>query len=427
MNIVEMRRQRAEAAEKMKTCAAAIAAAEAAKEPDADAIKAAVASFETAKADFDKLNVDVGRAEVVESALAAAAVPVDQNNPIVVVARQASPVAKNPDNKGVGAGLFMGALAATGGNVEAAAAYAQDNGFGVISAALSGATSAAGGVTIPQELSSELIEMLRPRVAVRAAGARVVDMPAGNLRNARQATGATATYQGENDTITPSEPTFDSVDKSFKKLTSLVKISNTLLRQSSTAMGQFVRDDMLSSMSLREDLAFIRGDGSGDTPTGLLSYCPGANVITAADGAYANVDIYLRLAESKIIDANVQMVKPAWIMRGSVKAFLAGLKDANGNLAYPSIDAKNTLRGYPIFTTSQIPNNLGGGTNESEIYLADFDQMVIGDSMKIILAMSTEAGTAFADDQTWMRAISEHDFAPRHDEAIARIQTLGWG
>ena len=103
--------------------------------------------------------------------------------------------------------------------------------------------------------------------------------------------------------------------------------------------------------------------------------------------------------------------------------------------SWPEIDSKMELHGYPIFTTTQIPNNLGGGGDETEITFADFDEVVIGDTMRIEISISTEASikdgggnvvSLFQTDQTAIRAISEHDLVPRHDSAIAVINGVTW-
>ncbi|MDD8024749.1 MAG: phage major capsid protein, partial [Paracoccaceae bacterium] len=105
------------------------------------------------------------------------------------------------------------------------------------------------------------------------------------------------------------------------------------------------------------------------------------------------------------------------------------------NLLYPSIDTKGELKGFPIHVTSQLPNNLGVGSDETEIMFADFSELMIGESGVLRIAQSTEAAyidedgtmqSAFANDQTLMRAIAEHDFAPEHDVAIAGFSGIGW-
>ncbi|WP_236638012.1 phage major capsid protein [Mangrovicoccus ximenensis] len=97
-------------------------------------------------------------------------------------------------------------------------------------------------------------------------------MPAGQLRHARQTGSATASYGTELAKIAESEPSFDKLDQSYKKLTALVPVSNTLLRQSGMGIAMIVRDDILRVMALREDIAFLRGDGSANTPTGMRNW-----------------------------------------------------------------------------------------------------------------------------------------------------------
>jgi hypothetical protein len=83
-----------------------------------------------------------------------------------------------------------------------------------------------------------------------------------------------------------------------------------------------------------------------------------------------------------------------------------------------------------------ISSNLGGGSNESELYLADFAHVVVGEQQGIELAISTEAayrdagGTlqgSFSRDETVIRAIAKHDFAMRHLPAVAILTGVTWG
>lgn len=432
----DLRRDRKAAATALSAAAETIDQIEAAgTAADAPEHVAAVVAFDAAKLKFDGLDAQVKRAETAEAALAAAAVG-DQNSQRAAQGLNAQP--KNPAEKGVEVGFVVHALARARGDRDKAAAFLENEGHSGISAALSGATEAAGGVTIPRPMAEGLIELLRARVVVRSAGARTFPMPAGQIRHAKQLAAATATYQGENVAIAPSEPTFDKLDQSFKKLTGLVPIGNSLLRHSGLAMAQMVRDDLLKVMALREDLAFIRGDGSSNTPTGIRNWIAAGNWLAALDaGIAANAaaaDAALRKAVSVVEDADVALTNPGWIMRASTKNWLASLRDANGNLLYPSIDTNGQLKGAPIYVTSQVPNSLGTNGNETEVYFGEFSEAMIGDSMELNVSMSTEAGymdgatfvSAFQNDLTLMRTISEHDFALEHDVAFSGFNATGW-
>ncbi|SIO36572.1 phage major capsid protein, HK97 family [Rhodovulum sp. ES.010] len=431
----DLRRDRKAAADKMQECADAIAALEDGEgAPDAEAMTAAETAFAAAQAAFESANAAVQRAEAVEAAQAAAASGGDETPAAPGQAPHPARAAK-PEDKGVEVGFMLHALAGAKGDRDRAAQRLEEAGHSGVAAIMSGASDSAGGVTIPQAQSSELIELLRPRVAVRASGARTMPMPAGELRHARQSGSATATYGAETTAVAESELTFDKVDKSFKLLRALVPMSNSLLRHSSVEMARVARDDLLKVMGLREDLAFLRGDGLSNDPVGLLNWAPSAHWTADVAANAAAAEAAIRRCVDAVEDSDVGMVRPGWIMRASAKNYLASLRDANGNYIFPSIEASGTLKGYPIRTTSQIPDNLGTGSNETEIYFADFNEIMIGDAMRITLAVSTEAAyvdtngdtiSAFQNDLTLMRATSEHDLAPAHDEAIAGFRAVAW-
>jgi HK97 family phage major capsid protein len=444
MDINDLRRMLKAAAETMGTTAQALddleasatASSTASGTAEASAIEAAGAEFDAAKAEFEGLKIRVARAEEVEAAKAeTAGSELNQGGTGSGGGRLPGQVAK-ADDKGADTGLMVAALANSKGDKDRAVTFLESAGHSGIAATLSGASDGAGGLLIPRAQSNVLISLLTPKVVVRKLGARVHDMPAGKLRMGRVASAPTAGYIGENAPIVESEPSFDKVDQDFKTLTALVPIGNALLSHSSASIGATVRDLLLDYMALREDLAFIRGDGAGETPKGLRNWCLPANIKTGLANTAAVVEANLRWMVSVVEDANIAMQQPGWIMRGATKHFLASLRDpASGAKIYPSIDASNTLYGYPIETTSQVPNNLGGGT-DTEITFADFAEIMIGDDQEIRIASSTEASfvdvggntiSAFQRDLTLMRAVSRHDLAPAHDEAISVLTGTGWG
>ncbi|MCG7626170.1 phage major capsid protein, partial [Epibacterium sp. Ofav1-8] len=391
MDINDLRRMLQAAAETMDTCSQAIEDVEGAEGSTDEALAEAVATFEAAEADFKKIQARVKRAEAVEAAKAATASS-ELEISAITPPHAAPATPKDPEHEGIEVGFMAHALINARGDRDRAAARLEQEGHSAISAALSGASESAGGVTLPRPQAQQVIALLRPRVTVRASGARIHDMPAGELRNARQATPASAAYGAENAAMIESEPTFDKVEEKFRKLTSLVPVGNSLLRHSSASIALLVRDSILQEMGLKNDLAFLRFDGTGNLPKGLRQWALADHWQDAVAGTDpAVVEAAIRRIKSKVEDANVAMVSPGWIMRASAKNFLASLRWANGFKVFPSIDDSNTLHGYPIRTTSQIPDNLGAGGDETEIYFADFAEIMIGDAMQITFGSSTEA------------------------------------
>lgn len=428
----DLRRARRERAEAMQAAATALTALEADAATEAAALTAGETAFAAAEEAWKKADAAVKREEQAEAALAASAGTGDLGAQSRV--QPAQPV--NPEHKGVDVGAMVYALANAGGDVTRACTILDKAGFSGVSASLSGATEGAGGALLPRPTAATVIELLRPRVTVRRAGAVSLPMPAGQVRHGKQTAAATAGYVGENARIASSTPTLGKIDQTFKTLGALVPIGNALLRHSlSVDVAAMARNDLIEVMALREDLAFLRNDGTGDLPKGLVSWNLVGNLQSAVANGAAAVEAAIRRAVNLVEVGNIPMLACGWIMRPDVKNYLASIRDANGFLVFPSIDQTMTLRGYPIYTTTQLPANLGVGTNESEIIFADFSQIMIGDSMTVSLAVSTEATyidgggntiSAFQNQLTLMRAVAEHDLAPRHDGAISVIRGVAW-
>tara|TARA_Y100000310_G_C20658416_1_gene803274 strand:- start:370 stop:1647 length:1278 start_codon:yes stop_codon:yes gene_type:complete len=306
--------------------------------------------------------------------------------------------------------------------------------------ALSAGDAASGGFLVPEEYSTELIELLRARSVVRAMGATTISIAgSGTLNIPKLTSGATAAYIGENTNIAESEQVFGNLKLSFKKLAVLTPISNDLIRYSSPGADQVVRTDLVEGMRVKEDQKFIRGDGTDGAPRGLLSWCPGGNKI-AADGTVSLVNTFQDLGKLvlKLQEGNVPMTTPGWLFAPRTEQMLMTSLNANGVPAFRDEMSGGTLWGFPFRSTTSIPITLdttGAGTNdESEIYFVDFSQAVIGESSSLQVSASDTAAyhdgsnviAAYSQDQTVVRAISEHDFGMRHDAAIAILTGVDW-
>jgi HK97 family phage major capsid protein len=340
--------------------------------------------------------------------------------------------------KGLAAARLIRALAAGRGSKADAHAFAETT-WGKEDAAvkaLAAGESTAGGFLLSPGMSSDIIELLRPAAVVRRMRPTLMPMPEGTMSVPKLTGGAAATYTGENQNIASSQQTTGMLNLVWKKLAALVPISNDLLRFASIAADQVVRDDVVAALAVREDAAFIRDDGTANTPKGLRFQVPAGNVVDANNTVnLANVTQDLGFAVLRLLQANVRMLRPGWLFAPRTLQFLMSIRDGNGNYAFrPELLAGN-LQGFPYAVTTQIPVNLGAGT-ETEIYLVDFVDAVIGESDQIMIDASPNAAyfdtatgavqSAFSRDQTVIRAIARHDFGMRHDESVAVIDTVTW-
>jgi HK97 family phage major capsid protein len=118
------------------------------------------------------------------------------------------------------------------------------------------------------------------------------------------------------------------------------------------------------------------------------------------------------------------------------KNHLITLRDPNGNLIYPELrTASPSIHTFPMFVTNNIPTNLGTSSDESEIYLVNVSDCLIGETGGLAITVDsgapyTDGGSvvsAFERDQTVIRAIMMHDFAVIHQESVAVKTGVKWG
>jgi HK97 family phage major capsid protein len=330
-------------------------------------------------------------------------------------------------------------------SIEKAAEFV-GNRFGddLVARALNSSVTGEGGGLIPQDFMADLIELLRAMTAVRGASPTEVGMPMGNLTIPRLAGGATAAYQNELDDIGISQERFDDVNFAAKKLTAMVPVSNDLIRRSPIGVEEIVRDDLTQTIARREDLAFMRGDGTDKGPVGMKSLCMAANRITVAampatPGPGDALTAILAGASAAILalqNGMSRMIRPTWFMHPTIARFISLARDQVGGFYWKDEIEAGRWEGYPIRLTQQIPTNLvvSTYTKGSEIYFCDMADFVIADTYNVVVDASDVAAyndgtgmvSSFQRDQSLFRVISEHDCNMRHLQSLAVLLTQDW-
>lgn len=394
-------------------------------------------AFDAKEAEIAKMQADLDRHLRLEKARAATATP------LPVPGEQKAPA--QPAALRVKGGAFVNivqALSAAKGCTMTAAAYADRQNWAdkaEIAKALSSSAATSGGFLVPEQFSSEVIELLRAETTIFRAGPRTMPMNARATVNKLTA-GANGAYVGENSNITKEQQAFGQLVLTSKKLASLVPISNDLLRNSSPQADALVRQDLVAGMAVTADATLLRGIGTEAAPKGIRYWAASGNVTASAGDTAANIETDVQALVGGLQDNNSPMARPCWFMSHREYRKLYILRDANGNLIYPEVRVMGdgrpygSLYGFPIYCSTSVPTNLGGGT-ESEVYLVDMAQVVVGEEAGIEISVSDTAayhdGSAvvapFSLDQTVIRAIMKHDLVVRHDVSIAVKTGVTWG
>lgn len=394
-------------------------------------------TFDAKAKEAETLQAQIAREEQLLALKASAAAPVTVPGSTGTSTGTVAATVKEKLDPGIGFARVVTSMAACDMDQTAAAAHAESiwgTETGQIVANMEQATNIKGGFLVNTEYSSDFIGLLRPRVVVRQLGARSVPMPEGNLTMRKKTGGSTAGYLGERQPAPVTGVTVGQINMSAKRLAALVPITNQLIRRASIGVEAMVRDDLVESVSVKEDQQFLRGVGSAAAPTGLRNLIVNNHVLTmTANPDLAKVTSDLSRLRLAVLNSNIPMTSCGWIMSYRTKLFLEGLRDGNGNFAFPTV-ASGTLYGYPIGVSTSVPDNLGAGGNESELYFGDFAQFLIGDTLQVAIAASDTAayddnGTiraAFSNDETVIRIITEHDTQVRYDAAFAVLTGVTW-
>lgn len=352
-------------------------------------------------------------------------------------------VCSNPAELGLRAAMMMALRHQSRNDDRRALEMAHRAGLGDVAAgfekALATSPLADGGAGIPEQFSSELIELLRNGTMFRSMGPVIVPMPRGSLTIGKQTGASTLSYLGESENYAVSQPSFGNITLQAKKAGGIVAITEELLNDSPLIGAQVIRDDLVAGLRILDDSTMIRSAGGENSPTGVRYQLDAANVLTAAMAGAASTsaeieDDLMRMLR-RLLESNIPMTRPGWMMANRSFLHLAALRDSNGNKIFPELMTTKMLHGMPVSTGNQIPINLGGGSDESEVYLGDFAQVYIGETGGIEL--STEPGAAYFDGSTVQSAFSRdevpikvrfrNDMRLRHTASFVVLQTVLWG
>lgn len=278
--------------------------------------------------------------------------------------------------------------------------------------AMTGTTNAAGGFTVPDIVSSTIIETIN-EVGVTPQIAHVEPMASDVQTVPTITAGQTVYYPAQAAAITPSDLTMANVTLTISERAVLTEIANQLIADSSIMIADRVAMRAAYELADRMDNELINGDGTTayGSVTGLVSAIgeAGSLELGAGDTTWSTVV----LADFN----NVMGVLPSkywrdadlcWIMRrdffASTAARLAWA--AGGNTADTIAGGmRPQFFGYPVYFTSHMPADGAGNT---AAFFGNFrESVILGQRQAIELASSEHY--AFNKNATAIRATARYD------------------
>jgi HK97 family phage major capsid protein len=286
-------------------------------------------------------------------------------------------------------------------------------------------TTPAGGPgsnVIQNTVSPNLIDRLRERVLVRQLGATVLSGLQGNLAIPRLKASATASWVAEGGAITASDPQTEQVSLSPKHVGGIVEISRNMVQQPSLDVARMVEGDLTQLIAVALDQVAIQGGGTNQ-PSGILASGSGVtvNYVSGGNGGGPTWDAIVALIAA-VDTSNALGGSLAFLTNGKLVSKLRRtLKTGADTSSNFLMTDANTLAGYPIASTQNVPSNTtrGTGTNLSALIFGDFSQLIIGFWSELDILVNPYESTAYSKGNVQIRAMATADVKLRQSLAFA--------
>jgi len=268
---------------------------------------------------------------------------------------------------------------------------------------LEAGVAAEGGNTVQTDLGS-MIDILRNRMTVVNAGATLLSGLRGNVALPKQDGAATASWVDEEGSVSETAQSFAQVTLNPQRLSARTVYSDLLVRQSSIAIENFVRDDLMRVTAIELDRTALHGSGVAPEPTGIENQT-GVNTVTF--GAAATWAKILEFEELIAVD-NADFGTMSWITTPEVRGALKGAEKAT-NTAQFIWGSDNTVNGYRTFVTNQVASD--------KVVFGNFASLLIGSwgSQTVTVDPFSKAQTG----QFVVTCSGFYDLAVRHGESFA--------
>lgn len=269
------------------------------------------------------------------------------------------------------------------------------------------------------------IDRLRDALVIGRLGATVLnDLVGSPVDIPRQTGSSTAQWVAEDGSLTETDASFDDVNLTPKTVGAMTSYSRRTLLNTSPAIEQIVRSDLAAVIANAIDAKAIAGDGTSNTPTGILSTSGIGSVALGTNGGPPTWQSILDLIAELEID------------NAAGRAFLTNpkaVKKMRGTVKVASTDSvmiqesPTELAGYPLASTNLVPSNLDKGTTEdvcSALIFGNFSDLILASWSGIDLLSNPFEATAYAKGRVLVRAMKDCDVAVRHAESFAAIKDM---
>ncbi len=294
-----------------------------------------------------------------------------------------------------------------------------------------GGDGSQGGYLIPEEVTSDIIDMTIKNMAIMKMGCTELRNLHGELPIPKMTSRNTGYWVGENEDPTKSDVAFGEFTLRPKKAGAFTKYSKRLSYQTRGTADSLIKQSVSDSLALVIDKGFLDGTGTDKQPKGILNQTgftttPGQ----ATNGARFRMDKAASMIQA--IDAADELKDGGnygFIMRPEVLGGMRreripqftgqsvgeGMPLSMGNVLMSNQQLEQQL-GYKVQSTTQLSatETCGTSTTCSKVIFGNWKQSYLGfwRGMEIKIsdqASDSDGNSAFLKDEFFMVAFQEVD------------------
>jgi HK97 family phage major capsid protein/HK97 family phage prohead protease len=254
-----------------------------------------------------------------------------------------------------------------------------------------------------ETFTGDFVEFLRPRTLLGQSRFRPVPF---NVRIGGQTSGGTAGWVGQGKAKPVTKADFIAYTTGYTKIAAIAVLTQELIKLSDPSAELLTRDTLADSVIERADSDLFDPDiaaVANVNPAGLLN---GVDPVAGPPASGVDPD-EIRCALLRLWapwDSTNMGARPAYYTTPAVARFLASMRDALGNKAFPGTTMTGgELDGIPLRVSQYLANNGGSGgapfilLDEAEIWLADDNSVTVDASEQASIEMSTTPSGSSVD------------------------------
>ena len=284
-----------------------------------------------------------------------------------------------------------------------------------------GSATAGGNLKGTDFMASDFVDALRPQLVLASLGAKMMNGLQGDVAipalNAK-----TSTYWvAESASPTEGAPTVRQITMSPSTVGAYVDISRKLSKQSDPSAENLFRNDMVSQVASAIDSAGIQGSGSSNQPTGILNTSGIGSVAIGTNGGAPTwgsvVDNISQVAIDNALGGNLAFLTNPQVV-GKLRQTAKGSGDS-----VMIMNEMNTLMGYQVAQTSNVPSTLTKGSTSgscSALIFGNFNDLIIGQWGGTDVLVDPYTGSSTGTIRVVVFA--DIDIAVRHAESFSSTQ-----